>query len=50
MTSEKRAEYWYQSVSHITALIDRSPFGHLMKYTQRSFTLNLLGLSTAFTD
>ena len=50
MTSEKMAEYWYQSVSHIIALIDRSPFGHLMKCTQLSSTLYLLGLSTAFTD
>ena len=30
--------------------IDRSPFGHLMKFTQRSFPLYVLGLSTAFTD
>ena len=27
--------------------IDRSPFGHLMKFTQRSFPLHKLGLSTA---
>ena len=40
------AEYWYQSVCHIIALIDRSPFRHLMKYTQRNFTLYSLGLST----
>ena len=30
--------------------IDRSPFRHLMKFTQRSFSLYVLVLSTAFTD
>ena len=30
--------------------IDRSPFGHLMKFTQSSFLRYVLGLSTAFTD
>ena len=28
--------------------IDRSPFGHLMKFTQRSFPLYYLGLGTTF--
>ena len=28
--------------------IDRNPFGHLMKFTQRSFPRYLLGFSTAF--
>ena len=28
--------------------IDRSPFGHLMKFTQRSLPLYQLGLGTAF--
>ena len=30
--------------------IHRSPFGHLMKFTQRSFPRYVFGLSTAFTD
>ena len=30
--------------------IDRSLFRHLMKFTQRSFSLYVLVLSTAFTD
>ena len=28
--------------------IDRSPFGHLMKFTQRSFPLYCLGLNTVW--
>ena len=28
--------------------IDRSPFGHVMKFTQRSFPRYVLGLSIAF--
>ena len=28
--------------------IHRNPFGHLMKFTQRSFPRHLLGFSTAF--
>ena len=30
--------------------IDCSPFRHFMKFTQRSFSLYVLVLSTAFTD
>ena len=39
-----------QSVNRLSLdpIADRSPFGHLMKFTQRSFLLYSLGLSTAF--
>ena len=30
--------------------IDRSPLGHLIKFTNRSFPFYFLGLGTAFTD